>query len=573
MTDSTGTSSWTYNSVGKLTSLTTPQGSMTYAYNTAGQRTSMVESGVGTTTYAYDSARRLQSITNAFNETTSFVYDSNGRVGRKNIGNGTYEEYSYDGLSRVTAISVKNSLNVEIDRKEYIYDSGGRVSQAVEGGVTTTYGYDAIDQLISESKPSLNYSASYTYDANGNRSTKTVNGTVEYYTFDNADKLLTAGNKSYGYDAAGRTTSITSGGITTSLSYDYEDRVTAITRNGMTTNTFNYNGLDARVRKVDSGGTRNYSRDGIGVQAPVLSDGAANYTPELSERRGGVSTYLHEGLKNATAQSSTTQTITATRQYDAYGNMLSSSGDWSGPYGYAGGFGYETDTESALKLLGHRYYDSTTGRFLTRDPAKDRGNYYRYCDNSPVDTADPSGLKTIVIIIGEGNEDEGWIPERFKKLAKNWESYLTKLGHTVIILESPNKKKLEAALGQADVIIYIGHGTSAGWHVRQTTSFKYVLNPEMLAGMLKGRRISLIISFACLMMKDPAVAKNWRKICLLIFGFDNVAPHASDMLDGWKEWIKGGSPTGIPTLGGGPGGSPLPNSVFELQTASVGVPQ
>ncbi len=56
-------------------------------------------------------------------------------------------------------------------------------------GVTTTYTYDDIDQLLTESRSG--YSASYTYDANGNRASKTLGGVTETYTNDDADKLTT----------------------------------------------------------------------------------------------------------------------------------------------------------------------------------------------------------------------------------------------------------------------------------------------------------------------------------------------------------------------------------------------
>ena len=35
-------------------------------------------------------------------------------------------------------------------------------------------------------------------------------------------------------------------------------------------------------------------------------------------------------------------------------------------------------------LLGHRYYDQSTGRFLSEDPARDGANWYAYCANNPL---------------------------------------------------------------------------------------------------------------------------------------------------------------------------------------------
>ncbi len=53
-----------------------------------------------------------------------------------------------------------------------VYNAVGNVTQVTEGGVTTSYTYDNIDQLLSESR--TGYSCSYTYDANGNRETRRI---------------------------------------------------------------------------------------------------------------------------------------------------------------------------------------------------------------------------------------------------------------------------------------------------------------------------------------------------------------------------------------------------------------
>jgi hypothetical protein len=59
------------------------------------------------------------------------------------------------------------------------------------------------------------------------------------------------------------------------------------------------------------------------------------------------------------------------RQYDAFGNVAYEGGTWVGPFGFVGGEDYQEDSDSGLQLLGHRYYDPSTSRFLTRDPIKD----------------------------------------------------------------------------------------------------------------------------------------------------------------------------------------------------------
>jgi RHS repeat-associated protein len=70
---------------------------------------------------------------------------------------------------------------------------------------------------------------------------------------------------------------------------------------------------------------------------------------------------------------------------------VSSSGTWQGPFGYAGSFGYQEDP-NGLKLLGHRYYDSGAGRFLSADPAGHGKNWYNYVNNNPLSRFDPTGL-------------------------------------------------------------------------------------------------------------------------------------------------------------------------------------
>jgi RHS repeat-associated protein len=170
------------------------------------------------------------------------------------------------------------------------------------------------------------------------------------------------------------------------LTYDDEDRLKTFMGQ-----TYTYNGFDTRVAKNAGGSVTAYHRDGSGVTAPLISDSVATYTPGVSERRNGVSTFLNSGLKDVAKQTDISGNVTATRKYDAYGMVIGSTGTWKGPFGYSGSAGYQED-ETGLQLLGHRYYDSSTGRFITRDPIKDGRNWYGYCGNNPVNSIDSDGL-------------------------------------------------------------------------------------------------------------------------------------------------------------------------------------
>ncbi|WKZ79902.1 MAG: RHS repeat-associated core domain-containing protein [Fimbriimonadaceae bacterium] len=233
--------------------------------------------------------------------------------------------------------------------------------------------------------------------------------------------------KEFTYDSAGRTTAVETSAGTTSLTYDYESRVTGITYPSQSTNSFTYNGLDTRVGMTDSGGSKTFLRDGVSVTSPVLSDGSADYTPAISERRSSSTTFYHAGIKNGDSQTSTGQSVTASIQYDAFGNVTSSSGTWQGPFAYGGPYGYQSDPDSGLKLLGHRYYDPSTGRFLTRDPIKDGRNWYGYCGGNPLKWADPQGLQSVSTPPGKAAIIQLWIEEA-RRAGAPFSQFLLSLG-------------------------------------------------------------------------------------------------------------------------------------------------
>ncbi len=209
------------------------------------------------------------------------------------------------------------------------------------------------------------FSAQYAYDANGNRLSKTVNGVSESYSYDSADKLLavSGGNdpRTIGYDAAGRMTSVQRAAGTTFLAYDFDDRVVQIQDpTGVQNHT--YDSLDARISSTFGGVTRNYRRSGAGSWAPVVSDGAALYSPGVSERRGGTTTYLHADSGSTDLQTTAAGAALAGREFSAFGELVQSAGTWQGQSGFMGleNFGNPIQVGN-----GGGVYDPGTGRVGT----------------------------------------------------------------------------------------------------------------------------------------------------------------------------------------------------------------
>jgi RHS repeat-associated protein len=406
MVDVTGTTTWTYNDADEVTQIAQPNGTISYEWRDNGQPKKRTEPGSVTVTFGYDSYGRPTTTTRAdssWNDTTTIAYDSYGRPLTKTLDNTTKEHYEYDSLSRLNKVMVKNSAGTTTLRSQnWVYDGVGNMTSRTIEGVTTTYSYDNIHQLITESRSgSL---LEYTYDANGNRLTKKVNSTtVQDFTDDYSDddRLTENEHGTITYDAAGRPTAYPTASGTKYFTWDYDDRLLGYsnTSGGALVDAQKYNGAGARVEFSSGGTTRKDLRTGIGVTAPVVSSAVGgsttvSYLPGIAEKRGSTKSYQHSGLKNVDAQSNSSATISATREYDAFGGVITGSGTtgtFNGPFGHAGDFGYQSEG-SGLQLLGHRWYDPEVGRFLTRDPIQDGKNWYAYCDNNPLGRVDPTGL-------------------------------------------------------------------------------------------------------------------------------------------------------------------------------------
>ena len=115
----------------------------------------------------------------------------------------------------------------------------------------------------------------------------------------------------------------------------------------------------------------------------------------ISREQGSVPIYyVHDGHGSVRALTNSSGAVTDTYDYDAFGNLLHSTGTTTNSYLFAG---EQFDPNLNLYYNRARYLATTTGRFWTMDTYEGDGNdplslhKYLYTQNDPIDGVDPSG--------------------------------------------------------------------------------------------------------------------------------------------------------------------------------------
>jgi RHS repeat-associated protein len=313
------------------------------------------------------------------NVSTEQTYDNYGGLASYEADYGSspmfQTTYSRDSLGRITSLyETKFGVSKEMD---YGYDVVGRLEKVWRN-----------DTLVSQ----------YFYDANGNRIAHITPTQIDSGTYDAQDRMLSYAGVQCFYARSGDLQTKISGTDTTRYAYDAfgnlitvvlpsgdridyvidgQNRRIAKKVNGRIVDKWLYAGQFTPIAEVDTAGNivARFSGEYINKRDTVFQ--------LVTDYLGTVQFVVNVGSGEVAEELS----------YDEFGNVVYDSRPGFQPLGYAGGL-YDPDTK--LVRYGERDYDPSIGRWSDKDPVGFDGGYdfYAYCENDPINQADPTGLTT-----------------------------------------------------------------------------------------------------------------------------------------------------------------------------------
>jgi RHS repeat-associated protein len=161
--------------------------------------------------------------------------------------------------------------------------------------------------------------------------------------------------------------------------------------------SYAYNGDGLRSSQTTESTTVRYTWDITTPVPEIMSDTTNSYIygpqglPIEQVGPGDTPSYFfHDAIGSTRALLGSTGALAATFNYGAFGATTKGTGTARTPIRFAGGY---VDETTGLIYLVHRYYDPTSGLFLTVDPALGvTAKPYSYAGDDPINQIDPTGM-------------------------------------------------------------------------------------------------------------------------------------------------------------------------------------
>jgi RHS repeat-associated protein len=425
--------------VGHMTSLTDKVGSLSRNYDERGNITSdarTINSNTWTSSYTYDSAGRLSSITYASSGwVIGYGRDSAGQIQyvsatqpghaavnlAKNIthmpfgpastwsyGNGVTDTRTFDKAYRMSG--VRDTGAGDIQYLSYGYDAADNVTSItdnVSAANDQTLTYDRIDRLKSATGVYGTVS-SITYDSNSNRKTY---GASTYTTPGLNDRMSNAAGSAITYTSTGNVNGIG----TDSMTYNQANQMATATVSG-TTSSYFYDAFGQRL-KLKTPGTK-YAVDIYNLDGSMQSETNSGTETDYAYFDGIPLSAIQPGAATISALH-TDNIATIQRATNAAKTIV-----WTGNYEPFGAVTPTTTITQNQRFL-NNYADNTgyyhngfrdrnpsstigAGRYLQVDPlGLGAGlNPYVYLGNNPFKLIDPWGLAEHSVLLNGNNSQE-----------------------------------------------------------------------------------------------------------------------------------------------------------------------
>jgi RHS repeat-associated protein len=398
-----------FDALNRLKKITYP-GSKTiqYGFDDGGRLTTLTDINNEATTYTYTDANQLYTATHG-GDTTTYTHDDAGKMTKIEYPNGVTGEYTYNSRGDLTRIKWSNTSGTLYDLNYTCDRVGNRIRKTVETppSAVKSYGYglDALYRLTSVNQDG-SLQSRYTFDPMGNRLTSRNSTDITEYGHDACDEMSYAGDISYKFDLKGRLISEYDSTDNTERTYtwNYDDRLLYINYPNSTKSSMKYDYMGLRTyRKDNAGDITNYywslsslpqvinETDGSGNPKASYILGAGLIAIKVS---GVKKYYITDALGSVLALTDSSGNVADTYEYEPFGELAASSGTSYNPYRFTG---QQWDEDSEFYYLRARYYDPSTGRFISRDPFRgflsdsQSQNPYVYCKGNPIFYYDPSG--------------------------------------------------------------------------------------------------------------------------------------------------------------------------------------